>query len=244
MKNLAISELIERLRDSSPAELVEHFDKEELREIHEGLAEIEHDRLDALCAQRVASFQAGPLLWATAVTMTENPKHLQQGLPFKSHFPQKGYFIPLFEAFQKSKRLFIPKTREMLTSWCCCVYATHQAQWHKAEVIVQTANEEKAKRLVEYCNILYRNQPDWLKQRHPLRADAALGMDWEDGGKIFGIPSGEDKVRMFHPTIMIFDEAAFLPGMEACYNAVNPVAGQIIAISSAGPGWFGEQCTV
>ena len=38
---------------------------------------------------------------------------------------------------------------------------------------------------------------------------------------------------------MIFDEAALLPGMEACYNAVNPVAGQIIAISSAGPGFFG-----
>jgi hypothetical protein len=108
---------------------------------------------------------------------------------------------------------------------------------------VQTANEEKAKRLVEYCKILYRNQPDWMKQRHPLRADAALAMEWADGGRVFGIPSGEDKVRMFHPTIMIFDEAAFLPGMEACYNAVNPVAGQIIAISSAGPSWFGDQCT-
>jgi hypothetical protein len=43
---------------------------------------------------------------------------------------------------------------------------------------------------------------------------------------------------------MIFDEAAFLPGMEACYNAVNPVAGQIIAISSAGPGFFGDQCSL
>ena len=42
---------------------------------------------------------------------------------------------------------------------------------------------------------------------------------------------------------MIFDEAALLPGMEACYNAVNPVAGQIIAISSAGPGWFADQCS-
>jgi integrase len=37
-------------------------------------------------------------------------------------------------------------------------------------------------------------------------------MDWEDGGKIFGIPSGEDKVRMFHPSLLIFDEAASRKG--------------------------------
>ena len=68
-------------------------------------------------------------------------------------------------------------------------------------------------------------------------------MDWEDGGKIFGIPSGEDKVRMFHPSLLIFDEAAFLPGIEACYAAASPVAGQIVPISSAGPEWFGDMCS-
>jgi hypothetical protein len=96
--------------------------------------------------------------------------------------------------------------------------------------------------VVEYANILYRNQPDWLKARHPLKAESALAMESESGRKIFGIPSGEDAVRRFHPTIMIFDEAAFLPGIESSYNAVNPVARQVIAISSAGPGFFADQC--
>jgi hypothetical protein len=84
--------------------------------------------------------------------------------------------------------------------------------------------EEKAYRLVEYGAILYRNQPDWLRKRHPLKRQAALSHEWEDGGRLSGIPGGEDQIRMFHPTIVIFDEAAFLPGFEACYNAANPVA--------------------
>jgi len=92
--------------------------------------------------------------------------------------------------------------------------------------------------------ILYRNQAEWLKRRHPLKRDAtALSIEWADGGKLYGIPGGEDQIRMYHPSIYIMDESAFMPHAEACYNAVLPVAQQIIAISSAGPGWFGDQCS-
>lgn len=131
----------------------------------------------------------------------------------------------------------------MLTSWACMVYATHAAQWKKAEVIVQTDSEEKAKQLVGYGECLYRNQEPWLKARHPLSGEASqLSIEWAGGGRLFGIPKGEHKIRMFHPTIYVMDEAAFLPEAEQCYNAAHPVAKQIIAISSAGPGWFGDQC--
>ena len=36
------------------------------------------------------------------------------------------------------------------------------------------------------------------------------------------------------------DEAAFLPEAQQCYDTVQPVAKQIIAVSSAEPGWFGD----
>lgn len=124
------------------------------------------------------------------------------------------------------------------------VHAAHQAQWFKAEVIVQTDSEEKAKQLVGYAECLYRNQDPWLKQLHPLASEPSqLLLEWRDGGRVFGIPKGEHKIRMFHPTIYIMDEAAFLPEAEQCYNAAHPVCNQIIAISSAGPGWFGNECS-
>ena len=229
-------QLISKLRALTPDQL-ERLSDDDRHRIFAFLGAVAYDHLDSLCAN-------DPLYWAQNHTATEDPHYLERGKSFIAPFPKKDYFVPLFQAFQKHARLFIPKTREMLTSWAVMVYGTHRAQWQKAEVIVQTANEEKAKRLVEYATILYRNQAEWLKARHPLKGSSVLSIEWADGGKIFGIPSGEDKVRMWHPTLMVFDEAAFLPGAEECYNAVNPVAKQVIAISSAGPGWFADECSL
>lgn len=188
--------------------------------------------------------QLNPLFWLQHHTKTENPKHEAQGLPFKASFPEKSYFVPLFEAFRVNPRLFIPKTREMLTSWCVMGYATARAQWDKWFVIVQTEAEIKAEELVHYSRILYENQADWMRARHPLKGEgSALEIEWKSGGKIMAIPKGENKIRLYHPTLYVMDEAAFLPEAEQCYNAAHPVAQQIIAISSAGPGWFGDQCS-
>lgn len=184
------------------------------------------------------------LYWAQTWTCTENPKYKEQGLAFRAPFPRKSYFVPLFQALATTARLFIPKTREMITSWSVMVHCAHEAQWHKAEVIVQTDSEDKAKELVGYAATLWRNQADFLKSLHPLASDPSqLEIRWANGGRIFGIPKGEHKIRLYHPTIYVMDEAAFLPEAEQCFNTAHPVAGQIIAISSAGPGWFGTQCT-
>lgn len=196
--------------------------------------------LDAIRDERC---KRDPLYWAQHWTRTENPHYVEQELQFRSPFPVKSYFGPMFKAFAHEDRLFIPKTREMLTSWATMVWATHRAQWFKAECVVQTESEDKAKQLLSYAECLYRNQESFLRQFHPLTGEpSALNIQWKDGGRVFGIPKGETKIRMYHPTIYIMDEAAFLPEAEQCYNAAHPVARQIIAISSAGPGWFGDQC--
>lgn len=196
-----------------------------------------------LAAIRDERCKRDPLYWAQHWTKTENPHYIQDGLDFRAAFPDKSYFRLLFSAFAHDDRLFIPKTREMLTSWAVMVWATHRAQWFKAECVVQTESEDKAKQLISYAECLYRNQDDFLKQLHPLGTEAShLNIEWKDGGRVFGIPKGENKIRMYHPTIYVMDEAAFLPEAEQCYNAAHPVARQIIAISSAGPGWFGDQC--
>jgi hypothetical protein len=191
-----------------------------------------------------------PLYWAQRFTATENPHYLEQGREFVAPFPGKSYFRVLFDALAKNRsaevpNIFIPKTREMVTSWSVMVYATHAAQWKKAEVIVQTDSEDKAMELVGYAECLYRCQPGWLKVRHPLKRDAStLEVQWADGGRVLGIPKGVNKIRIYHPTIYIMDEAAFLPEAQQCYDAAQPVAKQIIAISSAGPGWFGDECSI
>jgi hypothetical protein len=234
---------IELLRNLTPADLA-GYDDEQVRRIASYLRNTEYDRYDALCAQEVASFDAGPLLWACNFTKTENPQHEMQGLPFLAPFPKKSLFVPLFREFlAKNKCLFIPKSRTMMTSWSAMVFAAARAQWHREETVVQTANEDKAGHLIDYVRQLVENQADWLKERHPIRRMSAYAISWQGGGEVAAIPSGSTKIRAFHPTWYVQDESAYLPEGEECLGAVFPSGARIICVSSAAPGWFGDQCT-
>lgn len=186
-----------------------------------------------------------PLYWAQTWTKTENPHYAAQGLEFRAPFPHKDYFHVLFDALAKEDKLFIPKSRDMMTSWSALIWATHQAQWKNAFAVVQTMKDGKAMELIGYAQCLYRNQPDWLRAKHPLKSENASELNWEGGGRVLGVPGGEHQIRTYHPTIYIMDEAAFLPEAEQCYNSAKASSPhvQMIAVSSAGPGWFGDECS-
>jgi hypothetical protein len=236
----------------SLAELLAHVDPEFLAALSDADLELLHaavktegnDELDERCSRATASFDEGPLHWLTAHTKTENPNYEAMKLPYKHPFPQKSYFLPLFQAFLDSNRLFIPKSREMMTSWCAVGYALWRAQWFHWDCIFQTASAAKVAELVDYAGQLYRNQNESLKAKHPLarREPTVTELSFAAGGRILAIPSGEDKIRLYHPTLLILDEAAFLAECEACYNTAHPVVRQLIAVSTAAPGFFANQC--
>jgi hypothetical protein len=69
---------------------------------------------------------------------------------------------------------------------------------------------------------------------------AGLVFTWSNGSKIQSVPSGSSQIRQYHPSIVFFDEAAFLDDFIGSYGAAEPVATQIIAVSSAAPGDFGD----
>src|SRR3954470_5399092 len=109
MATAAPNPSIELLRHLTPAELA-GYDDETVRRIAGYLRSAKYEQIDSLCAQEVASFDAGPLHWACHHTLTENPHHKAQGLEFKAPFPKKDYFIPLFVELLRSPRLLIPKS--------------------------------------------------------------------------------------------------------------------------------------
>ena len=230
------------LRSLTPAQL-EQFDDETLRRLANYVRTSQHDRMESLFAQEVASFDAGPLLWLTQHTATENPQYEKQGLPFLAPFPKRSYFVPLFAEFlAKHHQLFIPKSRTLLTSWSAMAFAASRAQWHREETVVQTANEDKCAHLIDYVRQLWDNQDPWLKDRHPLVKRSTYALAWQGGGEVSSIPSGEGKIRAFHPTWYVQDESAHIPEGEACLGAVLPTGARVICISSAAPGWFADVC--
>lgn len=225
----------------NPEVIYERLSDEQVTQLEADLA-AEYEQLeDARC-------ELSSYYWLTTHTKTENKHHEKQGLAFKAPLPRKTYLKTLFQYFHsigtwEVPRLFIPKSRQMITSISAVGYGTHAAQYRRAEVVVQCDSEDKAKELVHLAVVNYEEQPTWLRRLHPLkRRPNDLELDFAAGGRLIGIPSGEHKIRLYHPTIYILDEAAFQPGAEGCYNYALPVASEIIVVSSAGPGWFGTQC--
>lgn len=180
MMPTAVEQLKVRLRGMSLDEWKQRYTPAEL-------AEFTYTLQDAKCAERVSSFGAGPLYWLTSgLTNTENPQHADQDLPFRYPFPKKSYFLPLLQAFfnvTTSQPLFVIKSRTLMTSWLAMGFATWAAQWERSESLVQTLNEDRCIHLIDYVRQLWDNQPEWLKQRHPLVRRSAFSIQWQAAAK-------------------------------------------------------------
>lgn len=201
-----------------------------------------HDRIWELCGKDVASWEAGPLLWLTRYTKTEDTHWRQKGTPPKAPFPKKDYLRYLLEPMISEDVLFVPKSREMMTSWLSCGYIAWMIQWFPVQWIIQTQKQEKVIDLINYCRILCREQEPWMKERNPLVQDTQDRLRFKGGGQVIGVPSGADQFRSYHPYGVFFDEAAFLTDFERAFCTVKPVAKKILAVSSVAPGFFSDMC--
>ena len=207
------------------------------------LEEEANDAIWKACKQKEATFDSGCLLWLTQHTATEDQHWMSKGTQPIAPFPAKEYFAVVLKYLLECPKVFIPKTREMMTSWLVCGYVAWQMQWFPGMVwVLQSQKEDKAADLVNYVRMLYRLQDPWMKQRVKVVADNYTELKLSNGSKVTGIPQGADQWRSHHPHGAVFDEASHLTEVEACYNIVAPVARQIIAISSVAPGWFADQC--
>jgi hypothetical protein len=194
-----------------------------------------------------------PLEWLQHYTKTRDDHWREKGTDPYCEFPKLPYMPKLFELMASSRRLFLPKSREMMLSWAVVGYAVHLCQWHpNIQVIIQSEREAKSVDLVVghgvpgYARVLWEKQDDFLKHLHALTKSIedmpADVLSWANGSSIRGVPSGANQVRQYHPSLFIMDEAAFLSEAAASYDTAEPVSSQIFVISTAGPGWFAEVC--
>lgn len=192
------------------------------------------------------------MYWLRNQTATYDEKAMVKGTEANVPFPDLKYFDYLWAAMVKCDSLFIPKTREMMTSWEVAGFMAHVAQYNPHSLcIVQTQNETKAKKLLTYSKALYDNQPEWLRRMHPLAGGDLLSTDasqsnllaaYQNGAKIIGVPGGAHQIRLYHPTVMVFDELAHLIEARESFGTARPVSAKLFGVSSAGPGFMAEMC--
>jgi len=195
-----------------------------------------------------------PLEWLQHYTKTRDDHWREKGTDPYCEFPDLPYMSKLFELMASERRLFVPKSREMMLSWAVVGYAVHLCQWHpNTQVIIQSEREAKSVDLVVgrgvpgYARVLWEKHDEFLKRLHPLKKPIdempADLLSWKNGSSIRGVPSGADQTRQYHPSLFIMDEAAFLSEAAARYDTAEPVSSQIFVISTAGPGWFADLVT-
>ena len=222
--------------------LLKHLSPKEQLELGDLLEQyLNRGAWDAI-GKREASWDSGPLLWATKYTQSEDSHWMAKGTKFKEYFPVKPYLLEVMKLLLSKETLFIWKSREMMMSWLVSLYIAWMCQWFPVFWVAQTGKEDKVAELIQYARVLHVNQPEWMRRRNPLLVDNELELRWKLGGRFLGVPKGADQIRIHHPYGYFQDESAFLPEAEASFNAVRPVCKQIICVSSDEMGWFHNEC--
>lgn len=246
-------------------------DRETLLVQAQAKLELQRREIDSRCKEWVVSHQRGPMMWLRNLTRTENYQYASQGLDPVMPFPYRPMAgrrlnlkaLPFAHDFTeqdppdyldvvmgymmlRDPQLFVAKTREMMTSWLAVGYLAWYCQFfEKTEAVSQSEKDDKAMKLIKYANILYLNQPDWLKKRYPLKRGeegTQHELAWANGSSFTAMPAGKRQLASSHPTVFFLDEASHVPAGMATINIAKPAVRQIIAVSSVAPGEFADIC--
>lgn len=179
--------------------------------------------------------------WLTTLTETIDEQDPQN--PYKP-FPKKKYVEATIPVLLSEPITFIPKSRSMMASWTMAGAGAWICQTRRATgIVIQSRDENRAKKLIQYARALYvRSHPEW-QHRHPLAKALTAQQDveirWANDSWMKAITGSADAIRSEHPTIEIFDEAAFMEAFDECFNVgrgAKPL--HVWALSSAEKGPF------
>lgn len=172
-------------------------------------------------------------------------------LPKIRPFTILPYFEPIIDVWQTEKLVAVEKSRDMMMTWLIVALYTWDTLFHEGKQnMFQSEDASKTRELVARSFTLYENQPSWLRKVHP--AFQAEGSNRAGVFKvpslqseIIGLPQGVSKIRMYHPSGVFSDEAAFNPEAGESFASIKPAidgGGRYTAISSAFPSWFQLVC--
>lgn len=166
-------------------------------------------------------------------------------------FPVYDYMKPIIDTWQRYPLMAIEKSRDMMLTWLIVALYTWDTTFHKGvQNIFQSEDATKTREIVRRAWTIYWNQPKWLRSIAPATRSEGTNRAGRIEvpslqSEIIGFPQGADKIRMYHPSGIFSDEAAFNPAASETFAAIKPAiagGGRYTAISSASPGWFQFLC--
>lgn len=146
-------------------------------------------------------------------------------------FPDKDYLRETLEVIQKTDKLLIVKSRQIMLTWLCVAYCFWMAATHKnLEIIFQSDKEDKVKGvLFRRMDSLYKRLPPLMKAQVGEIKELEMSRVFKNSGsKILGTPSGESVIASYNPNIIFSDE------MARQEHQAETIAGSLPAINNGG----------
>lgn len=229
---------------SSPfVALPNHADVNLARDIAEATDEL-------IYRESINNTAASALFWLRNGTRTvdEQDANSRKGFPTFEYFDYIAEDLMVRPPKGESVVHATYKSRTLMMSWTAAGLAAHMmCTQPDTRVIIQSADQPRAAKIIDKMKILIMNSTDRLRNKWLGKADYDLfsqsytEINLPNGSSAGAFASGEDKIRFEHGTIYIFDEASLEPELIECVtNALAAKTPFIWLIATAKPGPLNE----
>lgn len=139
----------------------------------------------------------------------------------------------VLEDLQKHRWYIINKSRQLGISTLAAAYGLCEMLFKDDfNVLVIATKQDVAKNLITKIRVMNENLPSWMKV--PTVEDNKLSLRFSNGSQVKAVSSKSDSGRSESLSLLIIDEAAFVPGMEELWASLQPtlsVGGSCLLLS-------------
>jgi len=126
-------------------------------------------------------------------------------------------------------------------SWLAAAYCLWKVMFHaEQDILFMSKKEADAKEILYKVKFMYTHLPTFIRIQKVQ--DSASSIELGNGSRIVSLPATEDSGRGFAGSLVIIDEAAFIPWGETVFGALRPTlsTGGSIILQSTAPNAGGE----
>lgn len=132
-----------------------------------------------------------------------------------------------FNVVLKSRQLGLTELMAMYILWYCIFNKDKN-------VLVISKNREAASNLIKRIKYSYKKLPEWLKITK-YSTNNVFSLEFDNDSRVYAAASTNDAGRSEACSLLIVDEAAFIPGLEEAWASLFPVVstgGEVIVNST------------
>jgi len=158
-------------------------------------------------------------------------------------FPLRDYQRDAIESFADHRFNIILKCRQLGFSTVTAAYSLWLSIFYTDKAVVAVATKlETARNFYKKVSFAWNNLPPMFHAMVKVKSETKTEIEFDNGSFIKAITTGQDAGRSEALSMLVVDEAAFIPGFEELFSQVYPTletGGRMIVIST--PGVVGNQ---